>query len=222
MFNDQQMLAIKNIMSSYNKNKETPSRNYGNIFYSLTTLCDPKIAVEIGVCKGYSTIHIAKGIKDCNSGGKLTCFDLWESDSLKTNFHEGQIGLHLTSSKEEVKNLLIHLDLDNQVDLKTAEAFDALNEFKDESVDIIHIDIGNCGNVLDKIIPIVFCKLRKNGYFLYEGGAKYRDNVSWMTKFNKKPIFDSLVNSSYFKERFQYVTLEEYPSLTLCKKVLHL
>ena len=58
--------------SSYEKN------NYGELFYALMRIYQPKIVVELGTKAGFSAYHIARGLKD-NEKGRLYCYDLWEN-----------------------------------------------------------------------------------------------------------------------------------------------
>jgi predicted O-methyltransferase YrrM len=209
---------ISELKSSYNTNRGGVPANYGNFFYGLTTLVNPRLMVEIGVCEAYSTVHFAKAIKDCDMGGQLHCYDLWSKDEEKTNFHEEQKGKHLTSNHNKFTETLKKYNLQDVVTFEEKEAFSVLSKYPDASVDMIHVDIGNCGDVLEKMITDVTRALRKNGYFLFEGGAAYRDNVKWMKEFNKAPINPAL-NHTYVSEYFQFITFDEYPSLTLGKKL---
>jgi hypothetical protein len=115
--NTNKFIKTSNLFSSYNSNKNEVFENYGPFFYGITCLINPKLVVEIGTCKGYSTIYIAQAIKDCNNGGKMKCFDLWTEDEKKTNFHKKQQGKHLTSTENEIKNTLLENNLENIVDI---------------------------------------------------------------------------------------------------------
>lgn len=218
MFNEIQLKYIKNnVFSSYNKKEIKES--YGNFFYGLVTMLNPKQIVEIGTCKGYSSVFMAKGLKDCQSEGQLHCFDLWEEDIKKTNFHKRQIGKHLTSNKNEFQKSLEILGLENNVKIHTSEAFKVLSKYENNTVDLIHVDIGNCGDSFDRIIKDVHKVLKVEGLLLFEGGTKSRDCVSWMKEYDKKSIYDSIENSDIVKENFEKLTISIYPSITLLKKV---
>lgn len=211
------IIMISDLKSSYNTNRNGTHSNYGNFFYGLTTMVNPRLVVEIGVCQGYSTIHFAKAIKDCETGGQIHCYDLWGKDEEKTNFATNQRGKHLTSNYQEFIKTIEAYHLEDVVSFKEEEAFNVLKKYPDGVVDMIHIDIGNCGTVLQKITDDAFRVLRKNGYLLFEGGAEYRDNVKWMKEFNKEPINRAL-HYTYFAERFQFIVFDEYPSLTVARK----
>ena len=216
MFSKKEINFIfNNLHSSYNKKQI--SESYGNLFYGITSLHNPKKVVEIGTCKGYSSVYMAKAIKDCNNGGLIHCYDLWEDETNKSNFHELQKGKHLTSNEKEFNETLNKLKLNDYVKIYTKEAFSVLEGFKKDSVDIIHVDIGNCGSVLEKIIPSVIKCLKNNGMFLFEGGSEYRDNLEWANKFKKKHIKEVLENNALIGLNFEKITFDIYPSLTMLK-----
>lgn len=206
-----------NLWSAYNPNQEQVAYNYGPLFYGITTLINPKVAIEIGVCKGYSAIHIAQAIKDCDEDGILVCYDLWEDEDAKSNFAEEQKGKHLTSTRQAFEKTIEDHGLRNTVKVYTREAFDVLHNYQNEGVDLIHLDIGNCGDVLLKILPEVLRTLRVGGYFLFEGGAPWRDKVSWMIEHNKRPIADFLCNHQV-QDKFEIITFYEACSMTVCRR----
>jgi len=212
---DEKEFIFKNIFSSYNK--KVVNESYGNFFYGLVTMMDPKLIVELGTCKGYSSIHMGLGLKECDSGGVIECYDLWDADDKKTNFHDEQKGMHLTSNVEEFKQTLDKLNLNDYVSCHTKEAFSVLKDYEENSVDIIHIDIGNCGEVLQKVIEDVKFCLKPEGILIFEGGADYRDQVGWMKKYNKKKIKKVLETDETVKESFEKLTFSVYPSVTLLK-----
>jgi len=172
--------------SSYEEN------NYGHLFYSLVRIHRPEKIVELGTKAGYSAYHMAIGLRD-NHFGTLDCYDLWE----KYPYHSCPL----------------------------AEAIDNLEEFKDivklsrldakfvekmyDSINLLHIDLSNDGNILEEIlIPWI----NKAKLIILEGGSKERDNVEWMKKHNKKPI------KEWLKEQdFDYFTIEPFPSITLIR-----
>lgn len=203
--------------SAYNPNHMEVKGNYGPLFYGITALVNPQVAVEIGVCQGYSSIFIAQAIKDCDDGGILKCYDLWQDDESKTNFTEKQKGKHLTSQDFLFTNMLYEQDLEDHVEVYTQEAFNVLPNFEADSVDMIHLDIGNCGDVLNKILPEVLRTLKIGGYFLFEGGSPWRDKVDWMLEHDKAPISDLFGNYD-FSRRFERLTFYEACSLTVCRR----
>lgn len=205
-----------NLLSAYNPNRGKIGGNYGPLFYGITALVNPEVAVEIGVCQGYSAMHIAQAIKDCDSGGILVCYDLWEDEDAKTNFAEEQKGKHLTSTREKFESSLKDYKVEEVVKVYTSEAFDALYNFAEDSIDMIHLDIGNCGDVIYQILPQVLRTLKVGGYFLFEGGADHRDEVEWMIKHDKRSIAPSL---PFSLQHFRYLTFYEGCSLTVCRRI---
>jgi len=56
--------------------------------------------------------------------------------------------------------------------------------------------------------------LSKKGVLILEGGSEKRDNVEWMSKYNKskiKPVLEK------YKTKYSVTTLGDYPSITIIK-----
>ena len=176
-------------------------KNYGLLFMALVDIHEPKLVVELGVLKGYALNHLSNGKtdKDC----KFIGIDLFEDYEYNH------------ASFEEVKEYFD--ERYPQVELRKQDAFEAAKDFEDESVDILHIDLSNTCDILEKAFDHWSPKVRKDGIVIFEGGSEERDNVEWMKKYNKTPI-------KYFKRFIGYrgyecVTLVPFPSITICRKV---
>lgn len=179
--------------SSYEKN------NYGELFYSLIRIYQPEKVVELGTKAGYSAYHIARGLK-ANGKGRLDCYDLWE----KYPFNS-------VPKKIAEKNLkkfkdIISLTLQNAIGV----------EKKHQTVDILHVDLDNEGEVLEKIIPYWINKVRQ--LIIIEGGSLARDKVEWMIKYKKMPIKKWLKDFASRRPDTQYLTIEPFPSVTIIRK----
>ena len=83
-----------------------------------------------------------------------------------------------------------------------------------DSVDILHIDLGNHGKILEQIIPYWLPKVKS--LVILEGGSEERDNVEWMKKYNKQPIRNWLAKN---QDKFKYIILKNFPSLTLIEPI---
>jgi hypothetical protein len=158
---------MPNWHSSYEEN------NYGDFFYSLIRIYRPEKVVELGTLTGYSAYHIARALKD-NGKGSIDCYDLWESylDNYGLDF--------ITKSKTE-QNLK---QFKNLVTLNSSDALGV--EQKYNKIDILHVDLNNDGEILEKIIPVWIDKVQQ--LIIIEGGSIERDQAAAATDFKKLPI----------------------------------
>jgi hypothetical protein len=158
---------MPNWRSSYEQN------NYGDLFYSLIRIFRPEKIVELGTLTGYSAYHIAKALKD-NAKGSLDCYDLWE------NYLENY-GLDFITKVAAEQNLKQFQDL---ITLNSADAIGV--EQKYNQIDILHVDLNNDGEILEKIIPVWIDKVQQ--LIIIEGGSLERDQAAATTDFKKLPI----------------------------------
>ncbi|HRZ84727.1 MAG TPA: class I SAM-dependent methyltransferase [Candidatus Dojkabacteria bacterium] len=100
--------------------------------YDLVRNTKPKVIVELGTHKGNSLFSMAQAIKDSKLNTKLYGIDTWEGDPQAGYYGEDIYKEFLKISKKYYKDV-------NIIPLKML--FDnALKEFKDNSIDILHID----------------------------------------------------------------------------------
>lgn len=190
--------------SSYKEN------NYGSVLLSLIIGKAPEVCVELGVLDGYSTMHIAKGLKFnydlFGIDGKLFCWDLWDM----YEYNHGD--------KNEVQKRLDKEKLTPFVYLKTGDAFETPMLFPEKSVTFLHVDISNTGSVLKKIMDYWNKRMKNYGMIVFEGGSKERDNIEWMIKYKKPSIYDELRNNEIIKNEYKFITLNAFPSMTILQK----
>lgn len=179
--------------STYEKN------NYGELFYSLVRIYQPTKVVELGTKAGYSAYHIARGLK-ANRKGTLDCYDLWDSYEFSS----------VPQSVAE-KNLK---EFKNIVSFNSGDAVGVDKEYK--KIDILHVDISNDGEKLEKIIPVWIDKVRE--LIIIEGGSEEHDKLDWMIKYKKMPIRKWLGEFSRRRKDIEYFTIEPYLSVTLMRK----
>ena len=183
--------------SSYEPN------NYGDFFYSLVRVYQPETVVELGTEAGFSAYHLARGLRT-NGKGHLYCYDLWEKyDAQKYGFYSISKST-AEDNLREYKNT-IGLNLTNAIGIDRAY----------QTVDILHVDLHNDGEILNRIVPAWIDKVRQ--LVVIEGGSAERDRVEWMIKFNKAPIKKWLEDFSR-RGDIEYLTLEPFPSVTIIRK----
>lgn len=191
---------VNNIHSSYKNN------NFGMLFYCLVRCLQPEVCVEIGVLDGYSTIFIASALKD-NGKGKLFAYDLWEKYPYR----------HATL--EDTQNNIDRLSLNGNVELLTKNGYEVHMDWEDNSVNFVHIDISNDGDIFNTFLKNFHSKLRLGSIIIFEGGSAERDEFYWMVNFNKPKIRKAIKENTLLKRKYEFLTLDPFPSITICKKI---
>lgn len=186
------------MQSSYRPN------NFGELLYSIVRLYQPARCVELGCLEGYSSVHIARGLK-ANQRGHLTVIDLFEDYPFNS-----------AESTTLLQNLAKH-GVGDYCDCLKGSAFVESDAFPSGSIDFLHIDISNDGDVLEKIFNAWAPKLTDSAIIVFEGGSAERDQIGWMKEYDKRPIQDYLT-SEKFTEIFHHFIFDPFPSLTICKK----
>jgi len=187
------------ITSSYKRN------NYGQMFYSLLRCINPSRCVEIGTLGGYSTIFIAAALRD-NNYGHLYAYDLWD----KYAYH------HTLQSETQLS--IDAVALQDWVDLIQKDAYSVLDDYEDNTIDFMHVDISNNGAVFDRFLVDAEYKLTTGGVLIFEGGSEKRDMVPWMKKFNKPKIQPVINGHPLIGTIYDAVVIRPYPSITICVK----
>tara|TARA_R110000868_G_scaffold132315_1_gene342994 strand:+ start:5904 stop:6443 length:540 start_codon:yes stop_codon:yes gene_type:complete len=176
------------IKSSYKMN------NYDIVFQSICFSLNPKKIVEFGVLEGYSLDSFIKYGKNA----------LIESNDLFDDFPHNAADCNFVMNKYQ-KN--------SNVKIYKKNFYCSVNDYENDSIDILHIDIANNGETFDFAIQNYISKVR--GIMILEGGSEERDCVEWMVKYNKpkiRPILQKYSNSVIIE------VLEPFPSLTLIRK----
>lgn len=180
--------------------------DYGSVFRSLILAHKPRLVIECGILDGYSTYHIAHALRFNRQkrGIKASFFayDLFED----YEYNHGDHG--------KVCDLLRKYNLLKYCTIQHGDAFFYSKMYSDNSVDFLHMDISNDGNVLVKTLNTWGSKISENGIIAFEGGSYERDD-GWIKKYNKKPIRDELINNPLVYENWDIQIFDVFPSLTL-------
>ena len=178
------MYIEPDVKSSYNEN------NIGKTIYDIVYKRKPYRVLEFGVLNGYSTICIGQALRDIGYG-TLVSYDLFEDYSYNH------------SNYNDVINTIREYGLNEIIDLRKGDF--NLIDIK-EDFDMIHLDVSNDGD----IVLDIFNKF-PNSDILFEGGTLDRDNVEWMSKYNKKKIYP-------LKDKIGYEIIDErFPGISLIK-----
>ncbi len=172
--------------------------NYGDIIDTLTFLINPKKIVEIGILDGFSLSHFVKSSdKNCI----IEAYDIFDQ-------FVGNCANFDKTCDEFGK-------YDN-VSIQYGDFYDVHNKIDDNSIDILHIDIANNGDVLLFTIDNYLKKVKLGGIIIFEGGSIERDNVYWMEKYDKPKIHPVLEKLK--ENELNFITIGSTPSITIIKK----
>ncbi len=184
--------------------------NYGLVLKSYVLNWRPSTLVELGILDGYSTLAIAEGIKEQNflygMNVKLFAYDLFEDY------------LYKHGNKEEVEERLKVAGLQDLVEIRKGDAYQVHADFVDNSIEFLHVDISNTGDVLRRILELWTPKMIQRGLILFEGGSEERDHNDWMKQYNMPSIKQEIETSAFIKNNYLYGTYYAYPSMTVLLK----
>ena len=184
---------LEDVNSSY---KES---GYQYLFYALVRLLSPNKICEIGVLQGFSLLSMASALKK-NNQGEIFGYDLFDDYEFK---NERMINVQSRIDKAGFSEF---------AQIKKQDAFSVFSEV--EKTDILHVDISNNGNTVEQLF--LQWKEKVNKMMIFEGGGHARDRIDWMLKFQKTSISPVLSQLSNQFQNWQFVTLEAYPSITVC------
>ena len=178
--------------SSYNNKVD-----FGDIISTITFMNNPQKIVECGILEGYS---LSKFIKSSSSNTSIDAYDIFD----KFN------GNHAIKDK-----IMKQFSPYKNVNIAEGDFYEVLKKYPDRSIDILHIDIANNGNVYEYMFQNYVNKVTDDGIILMEGGSENRDNIEWMLKYNKPKIQPILKKWSKI---YDIKTIGNIPSITLIKK----
>lgn len=190
------------IASSYNANIDYGTLLSAITFLSLYKDVDkdvslPKKIVEFGILEGYSLLKFAEtSSPDCI----IEAFDIFD------NFN----GHHANQSA-----ILDKFANYPNVKIRYGDFYKKFEDLADNSIDILHVDIANNGDIYEYVFKNYMCKLTQTGILILEGGSRERDNVEWMDKYSKpkmQPVLEK------YADHFNIKTLGTVPSLTIIYK----
>ena len=177
--------------SSYKENK------YENIFKLLAFALKPARCVEFGILDGYSL----KAMADfCTDECVIEAYDIFEE---------------FPGNAASYENLVELFQGYSNVKIRRGDFYTSQDNFEQQSIDILHIDIANDGDTYRHALKHYMPKLSDTGICILEGGSVDRDNVYWMRKYNKPKIVSAIEE---IKKTHNVYTIDDHPSITFITK----
>jgi hypothetical protein len=161
---------------------------YGGLIKAFAQVYRPKKIIEFGILDGYSLKHLMSGSLP---GTRVAAYDIF--DDYEFNHGDRQV----------LQDLYPGI-------VQYGDFYYQHNKIANGSVDLMHIDISNTGDVYEYAFEFYLPKLSSNGFMLLEGGSEERDNCKWMIESGSRPIRPVLERSG-----LNYFIFEPFPSLTV-------
>ncbi|PFN28988.1 class I SAM-dependent methyltransferase [Bacillus cereus] len=136
----------------------SPWAGHNKFAYDLVTFFKPKKIVELGTFFGSSFYSFCQAVKDEQLSTQCTAIDTWQGDP-----HGGYYGEHVFETVTHVLNTCypgIGTTIRSTFD-------DALDQFEDESIDLLHIDGFHTFEAVSHDYATWLPKLKKNGIILF-------------------------------------------------------
>jgi predicted O-methyltransferase YrrM len=171
------------------------SIDYLELFRAIAFVTKPKRIVEFGILNGASLEAMVSGAPEA----KITAYDIFD----RFNGNHADRGEIYIKFREFPNVAIDHGDF-----------YEKASDFVDGSIDLLHIDIANDASVYRFALENYWPKLSDDGVMVLEGGSQERDQVPWMTKYDKMPIHPYLRTL----DGLSWLTIGEFPSLTVMKK----
>lgn len=183
---------------------------FGDLLKLYVVNLRPANIVELGVLDGYSTLHLADGVRDCallyGHRPWFHAYDLFEDYAFKHG------------SMDDVKKLMADKGVDQFVDVRHGNAYEVHQFYAENSLEFLHIDISNTGKVVHDILELWHPKMAGRGIIAIEGGSDERDGVEWMKKYGHPPIKAEISTNPLLNKYYIYGTYFRFPSMTFAMR----
>ena len=177
-------------MSSYESKLD-----FGDIINTMTFIKNPQKIIEFGVLEGYS---LDKFIESSSKNCIINAYDIFDDFN----------GKH--SDYSIIKK---YSDID-RVNVERGDFYKLHSSIPDKSIDILHVDIANNGDVYEFVFENYLTKMADNGIIILEGGSEERDSVYWMKKYNK-PLIQPVIRK--YSKDYDIHIVGNFPSMTIVR-----
>lgn len=155
-------------------------------FVEVITNTKPDLLVEIGVFGGSSLLTQAMTLKE-NNKGIIYGIDPWATDAaLEHMINEENKSWWGTLNLDDIYNHCLQkvneYDLNNYVRLIRNKSQNVVDQFHDESIDILHIDGNHSEELSYKDAELYLPKVKKNGYIFFDDIFWTEDGVNVTTR----------------------------------------
>ncbi|EKE19226.1 MAG: hypothetical protein ACD_9C00076G0004 [uncultured bacterium] len=136
--------------------------------YDLVSNLKPKKIVELGTHYGTSFWSFSQAVKDQNIETELNAVDSWEGEK-----HAGFYGEEVFETVNKIKGRFYS---DLKINLIRKNFNEALSEFENESIDVLHIDGLHTYEAVKNDFESWFPKVKKGGIILFHDIVVTRDD----------------------------------------------
>jgi len=143
---------------------EWPWAGHKFFAYDLIRNIKPEKVVELGTHKGTSFFSFCQAVKDGKLNTELNAIDTWKGDK-----HAGFYGNEIFQEVNDIKDSYYN-NLDIHLVRKTFD--EALNDFTDDSIDILHIDGLHTYEAVKHDFESWIGKVKKSGIILFHDTAE--------------------------------------------------
>lgn len=160
--------------------------NIGKTLYDLVLKLKPKTIVEFGTLNGYSAVAMGMALHELGEG-HLISYDLWDG----YKYRHGR--------KDKVQETIDGYGLSDFITLSNADFY----HWEPTDFDLLHVDLSNDAEKIQKLAQKV---KNSTGMVIFEGGSKERDEVQWMSRYNRPHIRSSGIRYEVIESRFPSVS----------------
>lgn len=182
--------------SSYN----VSNLEFKHMFQTLIASINPKKVVEFGILEGYS---LKSFVDNCDNDCQIDAYDIFEK---------------FDGNGANKGDIMEKFGKYNNVNVGELDFYQGFEKYGDGSIDILHIDIANNGDVYKFVIDNYLPKINRDvGVIVLEGGSVERDNVNWMIKYNKPSIVKYLDKLKAERKDLIVSVIDVFPSMTIIR-----
>lgn len=162
---------------------EWPWAGHKYFAYDLIANIKPKVIVELGTHMGTSFFSMCQAVKDFKLNTKLFAIDTWQGDK-----HTGLYNESVFNEVNKIKNKFYRLQ---KIKLLRMTFDEAVSKFKDDSIDILHIDGLHTYEAVKHDFNNWFDKVKKTGIIMLHDTCEKKDDFGVYKLWNeiKKSFF---------------------------------
>jgi predicted O-methyltransferase YrrM len=163
---------------------------FGLILFELVQLHRPRVIVELGTGRGFTSTVFALATAAAGTEGRVISIDTGtdcptggrQSGGYSAEYVQDHLRKYGVAEMVELRNEDYHAWLQHLHD-------DPVDDGPTEAFDMLYVDVDNDGSRLREIHRAVSPRLQRPGtIMLFEGGSEERDAVEWMIREHKEPI----------------------------------